>query len=238
MRFLLSPTHEGEQVALDAERSHYLCKVLRKRQGEEIACFDGQGGTFTARVVQAHAKHATLEILATEATATALKPAVHLGLSILKGQAMDRALQQATELGASEITLLNAKRCNVNLKSDRADNKLQHWRKIVAGACEQCGQLFLPKVNPPMNVAEFVDLRTDTCIVLDQNAPTLPSTLHADKLSVLIGPEGGWDPSETGLFDDHQLTRYCVAPLTLRAETTPAVALAVINHAYNSVAAG
>ena len=232
IRFLIPPAIDQHQIQLDAERSHYLCRVLRKREGENIDCFDGQGGLYAARILKASTKQVTLELQVEPRQVAAPVPIIHLALSILKGQAMDRALQQATELGVTKITLLNAARCNVALKAERATNKLQHWQKIIAGACEQCGQLFLPTLNAPVSVSEFIQGSATPCWVMDQNGSPVPGQMTPQDITLLIGPEGGWDAAEQQLFTDHQLPRLAIAPFTLRAETAPAVALAVVNHAF------
>ena len=190
IRFLIPPAIDQHQIQLDAERSHYLCRVLRKREGENIDCFDGQGGLYAARILKASTKQVTLELQVEPRQVAAPVPIIHLALSILKGQAMDRALQQATELGVTKITLLNAARCNVALKAERATNKLQHWQKIIAGACEQCGQLFLPTLNAPVSVSEFIQGSATPCWVMDQNGSPFPGQMTPQDITLLIGPEG------------------------------------------------
>ena len=159
---------------------------------------------------------------------------IHLGLSLLKGAAMDRALQQATEPGATSITLLAAKRSNVQLSRERAGGKLAHWQKVIVGACEQSGRLFLPELRAPMNVAEFLDTSMRDhgaeALVLDQHGEPLPKSLAYQPRAILIGPEGGWDDTEVALFNARSLRRYKISDNVMRAETVPAVALALLAH--------
>ena len=233
LRFLIqtSPPGVGRQIQLDAERTHYLCKVMRIRNGDEVECFNGAGVVFRATLLNTHHKQATLQVCAVEPALTPQTPVVHLALSVLKGQAMDRALQQATELGVAQLSLLQAKRSNVTLKSDRADNKLTHWQKVIAAACEQCGQLFVPSITPPVSIADHLASSDIKTLVLDQDGAPFPATLAFTDIQLLIGPEGGWDESERLLFEQRGLQTYSIAPYTLRAETSPAVALATVYHA-------
>jgi 16S rRNA (uracil1498-N3)-methyltransferase len=239
MRFLVDAAttgtlNVGDEIILSPERSHYLCKVMRARRGERIDCFDGQGRTLQAILVNASSKQACLRLETVAEPAPAPTTNIHLGISLLKGQAMDRALQQATELGASAITLLNAKRSNVQLSPERADNKMSHWQKIVISACEQCGRLYLPALQAPMNIMDFLDgVMVDTdleLLVFDQHGERLPGTLPRKKRVALIGPEGGWDDSERALFKAREVVSYSLGPTVLRAETVPAVALALLEH--------
>jgi 16S rRNA (uracil1498-N3)-methyltransferase len=236
-RFLIqTPTPaQGDELQLDAERTHYLCKVMRHRTGDSVACFNGNGVMFNATVLNTSRKAARLQISEIAPAQIPHAPAVHLALSILKGQAMDRALQQATELGVAQIHLLQANRSNVTLKADRTDNKLTHWQKIISSACEQCGQLYVPALSPPVSPAELLSDTALKTFVLDQQGEVFPDRLDTHDIQLLIGPEGGWDESERLLFQQQNIPAYCVAPFTLRAETMPAVALATVYHAQHVV---
>ena len=47
---------------------------------------------------------------------------------------------------------------------------------------------------------------------------------------VLVGPEGGWSDEETTFFAEQGIARYRLGSTILRAETMPAVALALIQQ--------
>ena len=247
MRFLLEAPpgqtlQADSELTLPAERAHYLLKVLRLKAGDALEAFDGQGSLVQATVLDASTRRATVRIDGISTPVARPSHAVHLGMAILKGQAMDRALQQATELGAGEITLLNTQRGNVHLSAVRADNKMGHWQKIISSACEQCGRLFLPRLNPPLNLTDMLSAASGNpseatlqeILVLDQHGEPLPRSLTPGPRMTLIGPEGGWDDSERELFKRQGLTRYSLGETVLRAETTPAVALALLNHLQKS----
>src|SRR5690554_7527861 len=53
---------------------------------------------------------------------------------------MDFTIQKATELGVSEITPLWSERCEVRLKGERLEKKIQHWQNIAISACQQSGR--------------------------------------------------------------------------------------------------
>ena len=231
MRFLISePIHHGEPIVLAAERAHYLTRVMRHKAGDVIECFDGHGTVFDAQLTEVGQKRCTLLVTHEKSAAQRPATALHLGISLLKGQAMDRAIQQATELGVSSICLLDAHRSNVQLAADRLDNKMSHWQKIIAGACEQSGQLFLPTLTPPQSLEHLITTTDTEIIVLDMQGEKLPVTLPSAERTLLMGPEGGWDDNERKLFAAHQLTHYQLTAGTLRAETVPSVALALFSH--------
>lgn len=230
MRFLIdAPVEVDQNIDLPPERAHYLTRVMRLKVGETLACFDGRGTAYTAELINAETKRCTLRVL--DIAPTQLPQAgLHIAISLIKGQAMDRAIQQATELNASSIFLLNARHSNVQLDPRRLQNKLAHWRKIVAAACEQCGRLFLPALHEPQSVEQLVSTQKFETIVLDMEGELLPENLEGAERLLLTGPEGGWDTTERALFTRHNLAQYQISRSTLRAETVPAVALALFSH--------
>lgn len=231
MRFLVqTPVITAQPIELTADRAHYLTKVMRHKAGDVVECFDGNGTVFDAQLSEVGNKRCTL--LVTNQRPVAQRPAVklHLGISLLKGQAMDRAIQQATELGASSICLVDAQRSNVHLTPERLDNKMSHWQKIIAGACEQSGQLYLPTLTPLQSLEHLITTTDTEVIVLDMQGEKLPATLARAERTLLMGPEGGWDEDERRLFAAHQLKHYQLTGATLRAETVPSVALALFSH--------
>lgn len=231
MRFLIdTPVEAGMAVEVGADRAHYLCKVMRHQVGDILPCFNGQGTAFEAQLTNASSRRCELNIIHDSIRTEPASTNLELGLAILKGQAMDRALHQATELGASAIHLLQCARSNVHLDNKRMQNKLAHWRKIIVSACEQSGQLHVPVLHPPSPLQQTIEESSNEVNVLDMAGELLPHSLDRVARLILVGPEGGWDEAERALFSRLELTSYQVSKSTLRAETTPAVALALFAH--------
>ena len=97
-------------MELDAERSNYLCRVLRLRDADPVDIFDGEGGLYRCEISKAHQRRAEIQVVEQIAAFDKPEKAPSLGMALLKGQAMDRAIAQATELGAQHIWLLQANR--------------------------------------------------------------------------------------------------------------------------------
>ena len=225
----------GQVLQLDAERSNYACKALRLTDGDALDIFNGVGGLYRCELVEAHQRRAKVRVdeAVPVPSPSGLAPSVAIGL--LKGQAMDRAIQQATELGAKDIWLLQAQRSNVSLKDGRIEQKLEHWRRIIVSACEQCGQLWMPTLQGPISLSQSLELVCDGLegVVFDLDGKVLPATREPKPRLIFIGPEGGWSDEERASFQRHQITTYRLGSTVLRAETMPAVALALIQQAQN-----
>lgn len=235
-RFYVPGQHTAGQILqLDAERSNYVCKALRLTAGDYLDIFNGVGGLFRCELVQAHQRRAKVRVKESLPVPSPSGLAPSLAIGLLKGQAMDRAIQQATELGAKDIWLLQTQRSNVPMKGERLSQKLEHWRRTIAAACEQCGQLWMPALQSPISVSQSLELLSDDLegIVFDLDGEALPSTMQPMSRLIFIGPEGGWSDEERASFQLHQMTTYRLGSTVLRAETMPAVGLALIQQTQN-----
>ena len=235
LRFLITapaPINAGTTLSINREQAHHVGRVLRKKAGDEIDCFDGEGLAFVATLTRIDSRGGEVTVDSVQTRSPPPQHRLHAALSLLKGTAMDRAVQQAVELGAAEITLLTTARTEVRLRdAKRADNKLRHWQKIIEGACEQSGALHVPTLHPPQTLREALRSAGNNALVFDASGEPLPQTLPGASRTLFIGPEGGWDPEEIAAFSAAGVPIYRLGGNVLRAETMPGVALALIQQA-------
>jgi len=227
------------RIVLGKESSHYLGTVLRLRVDAELLVFNAEQGEFAARIV-GNDKHALEVELGTQlrkpqpAALTTL-----LGLGISRGDRMDLAIQKATELGVSTITPLYSQYGEVKLKPDRADKKLNHWRKIAVSAAEQCGRLELPTITSPMPMEEWQEILGDSLrLLLDPRGTVNIAQLAAPQsssIALMIGPEGGFSEQELKWGQAHDFSLINLGPRVLRTETAPIAALAILQHRFGDM---
>jgi len=231
--YLSPPLKVGALVTLDAERSHYLTRVLRLKADTEILCFDGVGTEFHAYIRDANTKASLLEVGEQSRLAQAPAERIHLAQSVLKGSAMDRAIQKATELGATDICPILAQRCNAQADGVREARKHRHWQRIIQSASEQSRRLFLPELHQPVTLAAFLtESRVSQKLFLDIDEEVLPMVIPRQSTALLIGPEGGWSVTEREIAKSHGALGFSLGEFVLRAETVPLAALAALRQAW------
>jgi 16S rRNA (uracil1498-N3)-methyltransferase len=151
-----------------------------------------------------------------------------------KSDAMDLIVQKATELGVHAVFPSYTEHSVVKLDPERAERRLDHWRKIAQSACEQCGRHRPPRVEPPAALAATLDAVPNDALrwALDPSAPMQLSELAPSqrKLVVAIGPEGGLGPTDWLRLDRAGFARVALGPRVLRAETA-AIAVCAIAQA-------
>ena len=213
---------------------HHWVKVLRAQVGEKATLFNGQGGEFQVTLSEVNKKSASVSVDAFNADDRTPPFTTLLGQVMSKGDRMDYAIQKAVELGVSEIQLLTSERCEMRLKYDRDQKKIDHWQGIAIAACEQCGLNKVPKILPPLALKDW--LNTDlphTKLVLAPNKEPFDIRKNASKdIVLLIGPEGGLSEEEIEFSNEKGFKNWCIGQRVLRTETAPVVALSILNYCF------
>lgn len=226
----------GQSTLLPETVFHHWTRVLRAKVGEQAILFNGQGGEYLAELTQIDKKSAEVQILDYQAENRNLPFQVTIGLVMSKGDRMDYAIQKATELGVAQIQLLTSERCEMRLKYDRDQKKLEHWQGVAISACEQCGLNLIPQILAPMSVNDWTaDCQADLKLVmaLTDGQIQFPSPLPA-KIAILIGAEGGLSANEITTAHTHGFLSWTIGERVLRTETAPVVALSILNWLNNT----
>ena len=194
--------------------------------------FNGQGGEYDVTLVEVSKKSASVSVDTFNPddrtpTFTAL-----LGQVMSKGDRMDYAIQKATELGVSKIQLLTSERCEMRLKYDRDQKKIDHWQGIAIAACEQCGMNKVPEVLAPLSLQDWLASELPTTkLVLAPNKDQVDVLADVTPdIALLIGPEGGFSEAEIQLSNNTGFINWCIGNRVLRTETAPIVALSILNY--------
>ena len=230
--FVDAPLSLGDHELPEAQ-AHYISRVLRMSEGDAVQLFDGAGQEFRASLLEVGKKRVVVQVTESFAGQIESPLQIHLGQGLSRGERMDWAIQKATELGVNEITPIFSERCEVRLKDERADKRLQHWRQVAISACEQCGRSRVPVIHPPLLLADWLkQAEADLKLVLHPVAEPLVSHAKPASLAFLIGPEGGLTDSEVETAQGAGFHSARLGPRVLRTETAPVVALAVAQQLW------
>lgn len=222
------------KLDLESQASTHLVKVLRLKEGAEIRLFNGDGCEYLAHITVAGKKHAQVEITDVLSTEPKVGLPLHLGQVISKGDRMDFTIQKATELGITDITPLWSERCDVRLKGERLEKKMEHWQKVAISACEQCGRNQVPTIHPAMNYHDWAkSVNCDIKLVLHTRDQKPLSDMQApNSVALLVGPEGGITDEEVELCIQQGFTGLTLGPRILRTETAALAALSLLQYLW------
>lgn len=162
---------------------------------------------------------------------------VTLIVPLLKEQKMDLILQKATELGVYEIIPVIMKRSIIKLESGKEDKKIERWAKICKEASEQSKRTDIPlitgvKTLNQLNDIDGVKLVCSTTEKQQTIKKFLTANQNYDKISIVVGPEGGISEDEEELLVNQGFTRVSLGDRIMRVETVPIFILSALNYEF------
>jgi 16S rRNA (uracil1498-N3)-methyltransferase len=225
------PLHVDGVVTLPDAVARHAIGALRLRDGEAVTLFNGDGAEY-AGILRTGGR-ASVRLLARHAQDRESPLRVVLAQGVSSGERMDLTLQKSVELGVAAIQPLMMRRSVVRLSGDRAARRRAHWQAVVVSACEQCGRNRIPEV------ADIVDFdvwrrgwrpAAGVGLMLDPDAPLGLGELPRPEgqITLLAGPEGGFDPAERALARQAGFVGVRLGPRVLRTETAALAALAAL----------
>lgn len=231
-RFFLPPQNiSGNTAYFDGGEARHIHAVLRLRTGTEIEIFDGSGKLYHARLKEISAKKVLAEILQTFENKEPDQPELFLAMAMLKGKKMDLVIQKATELGVHTLQPLITRYCE---RKEQDGGQAQRRLRIILESCKQCGRVSPMHLAPAMEFNDFrppVDAYKIMPYEQEKSSP-FPTTVPTNtrKACLLIGPEGGFHPSEVELAKQSGFLTVSLGPLILRAETAAISSVALTMH--------
>jgi 16S rRNA (uracil1498-N3)-methyltransferase len=226
---------------LDAEQSHHCAQVMRQNVGDLFAVFDGHGVEAKARVTELGRDQVKFQVLAKATSPRATHP-VWLAQALTKPKSMDLILQKATELGVSELAPLLSDHSVAQVDEEKAEAKVEKWRKLTIEAAKQCGQNWLPVVHPPRAPRDFIaevpreavkliaSLQNEARPLKAVLREHLPALKPGTPIVVMIGPEGDFTAAEIGQARAAGFIPVSLGKIILRAETAAFFALSALAY--------
>src|SRR5690606_6004642 len=202
--------------------------------------FNGDGHDYDARIIAAGKRSGEVEVTGRRAVDNESPLRIVLVQGIARGEKMDWILQKATELGVAGFVPVSSERSEVRLEGERAAKRLDHWRSVVASACEQSGRARVPDVAAPQALAAALEaLPVDSLrLTLDPEAEAGLAALPApgDRTLVLaVGPEGGWSTRDRETLAGAGFGGLRLGPRILRTETAGMAAIAALQSRFGDL---
>jgi 16S rRNA (uracil1498-N3)-methyltransferase len=231
------PLGENKVINLSLSAAHYLGTVRRVRENDEIIIFNGEGGEYSAQVLEIKKEKFTIKILSYHDTSRESPFEIHLAQGIARGEKMDFIIQKAVELGVKKIIPLFTERSSVKLDQERRIKKQEHWQATAISACEQSGRNKVPEIELPINYTEWVKGFSGCGIILHPDSQNKISGMkfsQQEPLTILIGPEGGLNSEEIDIASNKFIS-INLGPRILRTETAPLAVIAILQAKFGDI---
>jgi len=231
--FCPPPLTAGAEIALPTGAAHHAARVLRLAAGAAVTLFDGEGGECAGRLTRVDGRGVVARVEARRAVERESPLAITLIQGLAAADRMDYAIRKAVELGVTAIVPVTTARSVARLDRERALRRVEHWRQIVIGACEQCGRNRLPAIRTPCDLLEWLRRPSSASSRLlpapDATQGLAQLVPPGGAIEILVGPEGGLAPEESAAALAAGFRAVRLGPRILRTETVAPAALAAMN---------
>jgi len=242
-RFHLPPASCREKrLRLNGREAHHGLHVLRLQRGERVTVLDGVGHELLCDVESATKSGLVLAVKEDKFT-PAPACAITLLVAIPKGKLIESIIQKAVELGAHRIVPLLTERVVTQLDDDDAEAKRGKWQTVAIEAIKQCGAPWLPEVEAPQTIADFltrgekIELALVGSLQTERRHPRewiLDFQKQHGRLprsaATWIGPEGDFTLAELQAIEVAGAEPVTLGRLTLRVETAAIYCLSFLNY--------
>lgn len=210
----------------------HIIKSLRMKVGESLIVCDGKGLDYNCIIKEILPDTVVLDVISSNLSASEPSVDVTLYQCFLKGDKFAEVIKHSVELGVKTIVPVLSEFCVSRPKKEEYLKKTEKFQKQAEAAAKQSGRGVIPKVLPPINITE---VPKDAILFYEcygKDIKTVLSNSKKDnKVSILIGSEGGISKSEAEMFEN----KVSLGKRILRAETAPTVALSLIMYLTNNL---
>ena len=177
--------------------SAHCARVLRMHSGDEIEVVDGRGHLLRCRILDAHPKRTSVEVITRADLPKVWPGSITVAIAPTKhNDRMEWLVEKLVEIGIDRIVPL---RCRY---SERKEINVERLNKIAVSAMKQSLKAILPIIEPMTPFAEFIRSCTIGQRFIAYCDPSIPRLLMATEYRpasdtiILIGPEGDFSPEE------------------------------------------
>lgn len=222
----------GDTAIISGEEAQHISRVLRMKKGDGVTLCDGEGSFYETVLECFDEKTVTARILSSRKAETEPDVKITVFQGVPKNPKLETIVQKLTEIGAVRLVPVDTVRAVAKLDKE---NKVERLRKIAREAAKQSKRGIVPTVSSPISFKAAVEeaARADVAIIPyeEEREVSLKKALLGKSpktISVMIGPEGGFDKEEIKLAQEKGITSVTLGKRILRTETAPLVVASAI----------
>jgi 16S rRNA (uracil1498-N3)-methyltransferase len=209
-----------EAIDLPKEEVEKLRKVLRLSEGDEIGVLPNDGSILRCEFRVCKAWPKSVEWPNTEPAKS-----VTLAQALPKGDRIETVIRMGTEIGIAAFVFFAGDRSVVRWDDAKRLEKLRRLQAIAREAAEQSYRLRIPAISFDHDLESVLKQFPDAAVLSEVETVTHPLTAKGARVTLVVGPEGGWSPREVGLIGELGVT---LGPRVLRTDTAGPAAAALL----------
>ncbi len=239
-RFFITPEKiKDGKVHFPSDIAHQITHVLRLGEGDQVMVLDNQGAMYYVKLVEESNRTIHGKITHSDLSTNKNLISITLLFGMTSRNKVEWILQKGTEVGVTTFQPFISSRTLVQSTS-LAEKKEKRWETIIREAAEQSGQLFLPKLNQPVDFKTALKIARndhDLCLLAWEHSPDDRQSLSralsgftSGRIALLVGPEGGFSDDEVKNATKRGCTIVSLGESILRMETAAIVFPALVHY--------
>lgn len=228
---------DANTVTVRGDDAFHISRSLRMAAGEHITVCDGAGKDYDC-ILAEFSETVTAKIVSATESVTEPPFSVILYQALPKGDKLDTVIQKSVECGAAKIELFESEHCIVKY-DPRSDGKKGIRRnRIAVEASKQSGRGVTVNVGDPMPFDVMLEKARNADLPLfcyeGNGTVSLGEIIRKTefrkgmKITVVIGPEGGFSEKEANLAKDNGFIMTGLGKRILRTETVSSFVLGAL----------
>jgi 16S rRNA (uracil1498-N3)-methyltransferase len=221
------PRVVGKRVGLDDEEVHHL-RVRRAKDRDPVEILDGAGLRGQGLLVQAGR---TWQVELQSVERHERPPETTIAVAAGDRERFAWMVEKSVELGVTSIVPLETAR-SAGVATRLKEVHLHRLRRSALESIKQCGVTWVPSVEEPVSLADFLARPLRGCGWLaDPAGVPAPAHLNFSAMTVVVGPEGGLTDDERTAAVTAGYQPVVLGPHTLRFETAALAAATAVTQA-------
>ena len=237
-RFFI-PDLNDNFTTITGESAHHISRSLRMRPGEIVTLCDAKGFDYHCKI-ESVGEEVMVSIIEKQPSQSEPDIKVTLYQALPKGDKFEQIIQKSVELGVTEIVPVLTSRCISRPDGKSMAKKCTRYNKIALEAAKQSGRGIIPKVKDLLTFQQSLEKfppNEQGILFYECGGKRLPEIIpnSIKKISIWIGSEGGFEPSEVELAKQKGIQIGSMGKRILRCETAPLCALSIIMYQTENI---
>ncbi len=226
----------SDKIELPSSESHHALEVMRLKDGAPAIVIDGLGTAYRGEVVVDREKSVHVRVHSVHRNFG--EPSIRLTLAagLSTGYKFDEVVEKGTELGVIRFVPVISDKSKVRIESvEKARTKTHRLEKVAMAAIKQCRRAYLPEISNPTDLRAFMKETDPSALNLifvptsnSESIDRIDINESVNRVTVLVGPESGFTPSEVQQAVDHGYKAVSMGKRILRTETAGPVSVALV----------
>ena len=232
-----------EEVIIIGEDVNHIANVLRVKIDSQIqVCNVDSAQNYMVKISSFEKDKIICQIVEKIESEAESDTDITIFQGIPKSDKMELIIQKSTELGVKSIVPVEMERCVSKISGKDERKKIERWQKISEVAAKQSGRDIIPEVTNVIKIKQLCECIDNYDLLLvpyekadgysfKDSIEKVKSLGKSDlKIGIVIGPEGGFEPSEIEQLQEAGAEIVTLGKRILRTETVALAMSSVIMY--------